>query len=321
MSTFESINLVIERLEQKPHTVEQLSQITGKDRRTIFRYLKRIDEKGMQLEKAQEGMLVRYHIPVIEKETLGKNTIKKLKNISDELADAGHHKYQRFLHELLEKIEGGNPEKKKRHLITSDPLCLVSHGPLSEHKNHRGNVQRVLKAIEEGKKIRIQYQRSKEGEASSYLLSPACISLRVGRLYLLAQEEEREELRVFSFARIKMISLSSKSFPKIKVPDENFYKYSFGQWLPLQEDKVKAQKIRLQLPEWWVERLLSEANFNPPARFIAKKKVPEVELELYITPDLERWLFSLHPDVKVLKPLSLQETMKSMAQQTLKMYK
>ena len=281
------------KLLHEKMSVTYMAQHLQLDRRSIFRYLKtlRSEEPNLVCLNPTER---KHYYKIESSNNLNTQQIKEIEKAHNELVVGGNHRHAKLMENLLESLKGNTniswklPEEFE-----------LDHGPLAENTDLSKSVTHYVKLIQQNVILKVSYQNT-QGILENISLHPQKIILRIGRLYLIALAND--EILSLPLSRIKRVVKTSN--PSIKIDTKNVYKYTFGQWKP-RNLKEKPQKIQISCLKDWVKYLLQEANFYPPLK--TSKDIFIVEL--YITPDFENWLLSLMPDIKVIGPLSLKESL------------
>ena len=205
----------------------------------------------------------------------------------------------------------------------------LDHGPLAEHIHLRQGprdkmIDSILSAISRQVRIRVSYTKteaaSKKRQTNKFLFDPYYLSLRVGKLYLVGTHPEDKTGTLVSlvFKRITMVSDTADTFERnARATLKDHYKHCFGQWVP--RGDAKPLDITLKVDAGWLLDLFSESNFNPEAQVEPGNEGGQVRLKLYDTPDLESWLFGLHPHAQVVTPEKLRLRLKARALEAVKL--
>ena len=120
--------------------------------------------------------------------------------------------------------------------------------------------------------------------------------------------------------RIRQESLMQEFFKPQEIDVQNFYKYCYGKWVG-DSEKTVILKLLLLVKEPWLESQFRESHFNPPAKIKKQKNHSTIELNLYDSPDLRKWIIGLLPDIEIIEPVLFKEEIKKMIQTSLKALK
>lgn len=307
-------------------TIDELSQKMGLDARSVFRYMERVSATGRPIKAGiRNGRVKEYWIP---QESVGVPTdlIASLLRMDQSMTQSGVRKYHKIIQQAIEQLD---PRKNQTAPANTEPEpCFhLDHGPFAEYSDTDSmtsqTMDRLMQAIQNRNPIRLQYQHLEQGQRKlqTCLFEPYFLSLRVGKLYLIGIQPEVSKRQLVSlvYRRIKMVTVdkSSQFERDSRVNLGDFYRHCFGQWIP--RGNAKKLDIILKVDESWLMDLFHESRFNPQASIETTGKGGTVRLSLYDTPDLETWLFSLHPHAQVLQPKALRERLRARAKAALQL--
>ena len=315
-STYEKLKRLKIRLQAGPATAQELCASTGANLRTLYRHLEALEAEGCGLRKVKgEGKVRRYYLEP-EVPTVPPVLLQGLRKMQKELVQGGNHRHAKLVPAVLQYLEPGAPAGLVPEAITLDAAFALDHGPLSEYDSSSDKVEKLLTAIHRGQTLALQYAH-RDGGVERFEFQPCRVVLRVGRLYLLGSRVGKVTVESLVVSRIKMMTTTPVFFPVPELDVTEYYKHCFGQWVPRQKG-VKPLSLVLYSKESWVRLLFAESHFNPPAKVRPEGEGCRVELKLYDTPDLRKWLLSLLPEVQVLEPSDLRAELKATAQQIVK---
>ncbi len=177
----------------------------------------------------------------------------------------------------------------------------------------------ILEAIKKRQAINIQYQKFNDTHPT--LRTIECYGLKEykNRWYLLGVEEYSKKLKSFALDRIATLqkNVTKKYDKNTNINIDEIYNNCFGIITPNQEkvqhvvvtfDKFQKDYIKT-LPLHHTQKILNEDPNNLT-----------ISLDVYITPDFITELLSFGQHVKVIKPASLVQKIKSELLNTLKIY-
>lgn len=307
-------------------TIEELSAKMGLDSRSVFRYMERVAATGKAIKAGiRHGRIKEYWTPQ-EQSSVPSDLISALVRMDQSMTQGGVRKYHKLLMRAIEQLDPRNPQTAPAQ-IDSEPYFHLDHGPFAEYSEASSltsqTMDRLLQAIQNRNPVRLQYQRTGQGQrkTESILFEPYFLSLRIGKLYLIGIQPEISKRQLVSlvYRRIKMVTVDTRNqFERdSRVNLSDFYRHCFGQWVP--RGDAKKLDVVLKVDESWLMELFHESHFNPQASLETTGQGGTVRLSLYDTPDLESWLFSLHPHAQVVQPRALRQRLRARAQAALSM--
>lgn len=316
-TTYDKLNRLKECLASGPVTVQELCVSTGCNQRTLYRHLESLEAANCGLRKQKaEGKVCRYFIEA-SAPSVPPALVSGLQKMQKELAFGGNHRHAKIIPSVLAYLQPEKPAGTLPEAITLDSRFELDHGPLSEYASSADKVERLLAAVHTGKVLSIQYEH-RDGSMERIEFQPYHVVLRVGRLYLLGAREGKNTVECLVVGRVKMSTATARFFTRPDFDVQEYYKYCFGQWVPRQKGE-KPLTIVLAPRNAWGRLLFAESHFNPPAKIRDTREGVRVELKLYNTPDLRKWLLGLMPEVEVLEPAGLRQELRKLAKEAFDM--
>ena len=313
-SGYEKISIMKSKLKSKM-TVPQLDAALGCGPRTIFRHLQVLAEENCGLRRFKEGGETYYCIQTDAEVSFNQGIVKQLERVKRTLSatEASDIKSSKLLDKVIEAMQTTNPEDFKPEAITTDPDFILDYGPFSDNKLQDTMVNKVLKAIHEGFKIKMHYKHSSASDApETKEVAPIKVIMRMDTLYLIAIEDDFEQTQIFKnflFENIDSIQLTNVSFIKPAFDAKVHYKYTFGKYTG--NGPVEDVSLEIKAGSKWLQTQFEHAHFNPEiTKRYDKNKNMVVDMKIRITPDFITWLMGVSSDVRILKPASLKASVK-----------
>ncbi len=223
----------------------------------------------------------------------------------------GTRLFQQFENAINKVIEGYRISKA---LGKSELQILQVEEPLKPETKW---LEPILKAIVEKCVIIITYQgfgkREKEHELSPYLLKEYR-----NRWYVVGFTSTSKQVLVFALDRIKNLSTCKSKYKSDETfLPEDFFRYSFG---ITQLHNAKPQNVVLSFTANTAPYILSQPLHHSQKVISQTEGELQIEMEVYITPELKMAILSFGNQVKVLKPTSLQKEVVSSMQEAMQKY-
>lgn len=170
-------------------------------------------------------------------------------------------------------------------------------------------------AILEQRQVTVEYQHF-SGKASRDRLEPLTLIPAEEGLYCYARcvdsnrDEHLDTLRLYNVVRLKRVRKTTEPFtyPPSDVYDPaRVFRHCFGIFLPDEEDARPARVVLRFAPQWqawFTYHRIHDTQIGPttdPDGWL------RVELELYVTLDLVRWLRGLGREVEIAAPSDLRQ--------------
>lgn len=320
MSTgYEKITAIKNKLKT-PMTVEDLARAMGCGTRTIFRHLIQVQNENCGLHKFKQNGNTYYQIKTEKEVAFDQNVVKQLEKIRNAMGtkSPADLKNRKLMDKIIGTFQTTNAEDFKPEAVNLDPNFILDYGPFSDNKTQETMVTKVLSAIRDGLKIRINYKHSSTNKEPQVIeVSPVKVVMRIDTLYLIAADAESEKdnsFKNYMFENITNIAVTNIPVPKLAFDAAIHYKYAFGKYTSLDQ----PQEVSLLVKEKWLQSQFEKSNFSPAAEIrYDKNKNMLVNLKIRITPDFKAWLMGVLPSVQIQKPESLKNEMKELLKKTL----
>lgn len=179
-------------------------------------------------------------------------------------------------------------------------------------------VEPILKAISERRVIKFTYQKHGSDITTENLLEPYLIRESKNFWYVIGNGISKKDHKILTFAldRIIDLRLTSQTFSDDKIDKKNFYKNVVGvtigggkaEQILLAFDAIQGKYIKT-IPLHSSQQIVKET-----------KNELRVSLELVINTELKMQLMSYGEKVKVLKPKTLADEIRTSAEKMLKLY-
>ena len=203
--------------------------------------------------------------------------------------------------------------------LISESMSLQNRIVLENIPSNGELLERVLHAMNEGKKISVKYRRYQATEARTFNLSPYCIKLFRQRWYLLGRFDDGG-FAMFSFDRMEDIVASEETFKMD--PDFDAVEF-FGECYGVViGDGSKPERIMLRAfgLERYYLRDLPLHHTQKELQCDEKQDFADFELIVRPTTDFKGQLLSRGAWLKVLEPQWLADEIRQWHEESAKMY-
>lgn len=322
MSTsYQKINDLKAKLKTKM-TVNQLAAALNCGTRTVFRHLEVISNENCGLHRFKEGGETYYIIRTDGEANFNQTMVKQLEKIKKTMTptDPSDNKNIKLLDKMIDALQNTNQEDFKPEAIALDPDYILDYGPFCDHKLQDTMVNKVLKAIHSGFKIRMNYRHSSSDFTSGWIeVCPVKVIMRVDTLYLITvelNEDGTPKYKNYLFENIISVSETNTPFARVEFKAKDYYKYAFGKWTG--NDAAEEVSLLIKAESKWLQTQFEKSHFNPEiTKRLDKDKNMIVDMKLRITPDFITWLMGVSTELRILKPASLKKTIKDKLQKAL----
>ncbi|MBQ6728547.1 MAG: WYL domain-containing protein [Bacteroidales bacterium] len=203
--------------------------------------------------------------------------------------------------------------------LISESMGLQHRIVLENIPSEGVNLEKVIQAMNEDRKIVLRYCRYQSSEARMFLLSPYCIKLFRQRWYLLGRFEDGG-FAMFSFDRVEDISVSEETFKMDSDFDATeFFGECYGVVIG-----DGSQPVRVVLRAFGMERYylrdLPLHHTQKELQCDEQQDFADFELFLRPTTDFKGQLLSRGAWLKVLEPQWLADEMRQWHEDSARMY-
>lgn len=180
------------------------------------------------------------------------------------------------------------------------------------------NLYDLLQAIKNRVQVKFTYNKYHENEVSQRIVQPYALKEFRNRWYVLANDLKDNQLKSFALDRLTRLESTKKKF---KFPNDfnlnDHYKYSFGIISP---NGQKPQEVILSFDPFQGKYIKSLPLHESQHILIDNNEELRIRLTVYVTHDFFMELLSYGKNLKVIKPESLVNDMKSTLKKALKLY-
>ncbi|MEX2577993.1 MAG: WYL domain-containing protein [Verrucomicrobiales bacterium] len=172
--------------------------------------------------------------------------------------------------------------------------------------------EKVARAVLECRELRFDYRKIDSDGWEPRKLRPFHVAEFDGGWYVIGHDPDRQARRTFALQRMKGLRVLKTQF--LRPNDFSLSDHlggSFGVW-HRPEDKGKRHRIRIRF-DGWAARMVSERRWHPSQqiKWLGKREESlEMILELCGFEEISRWILSWGPQVEVLEPEELRNTVR-----------
>lgn len=223
-----------------------------------------------------------------------------------------YEKYNKIVDKVLNDISKG---KKLKNLSSFNAIQPeISYG----NKGYEW-IEPIFNAIINKETIEIDYQKAKS-EPEKKVLSPYLLKEFRNRWYCIGYDHSKTQLtKVYSLDRMQNVKFSGKKYWEDPLFDfEAFFKYSFGIFHNYSQKPVK---IKLEFYDQFIETIQNHPLMpTQMSKLIKGGKALEVDIELYLSYEIESEILKYGNLVKVISPLSLANIIKDKTKKITELY-
>lgn len=203
--------------------------------------------------------------------------------------------------------------------LVSESMGLQHRIVLENIPSEGVNLEKVIQAMKDDKRVVIQYRRYQSTETKTFTLSPYCIKLFRQRWYLLGRFNDGG-FAMFSFDRIQEITVSEETFKMDHDFDASeFFSECYGVVIG---DGSKPERILLRAYGWEQYYVRDLPLHQSQKEIHTDKEGDYADFELFLRPtnDFMGQLLSRGAYLKVLEPQWLADKMRQWHEEATKIY-
>lgn len=195
-----------------------------------------------------------------------------------------------------------------------------NHLDLEKRKSTGGeNFLGILHAIKNRQQLEINYQSYWDIKPANKKLEPYQLKEFKNRWYLVAKDIIKNEMRIYGLDRIHEITISKKMFTYPSSFDpRNYFKDSFG--IIRNNSDYIVENVVLSFSAFQGKYIKSLPFHSSQEVLSDNDDGLIIKLKIYVTYDFEMELLSYGPNVKILEPEFLRESIKEKLKSALSLY-
>jgi len=312
---------VLRHLESSAHglTVAELAELENVANRTIYRDLETFQAAGFpiyyeRVDQANRWAFVdtyKFQVP----QPFSLTELMSLHLYGNLVRMFRGTVFYDSLESLFKKVRATLPSQTLAYLDRIQATFSVGLKPYKEYGRFKEILNQVNQAVLKSRRLEIAYHALKRDKEVLRKVDPFKIWFFEGTIYLVGLCHLRNEVRMFVLDRIKMLRLTDEQFDPPKDFDiERFMRHSFK----VMHDELYRVKVHIS-PAW--SRWAGEKIWHESQR---AKRLADGRLEMTFhvagLDEIKMWILSLGPEVSVVEPLKLKQSIMASLNQTLERY-
>lgn len=297
------------------YSVDQLAEVVGVSRRTVFRDLKELEASGVpyKFDSASGGYRIdpEYFLPSIDL------NLQEALSLLMLVYKGRSHLPLPFKNAALlagMKIENNLPDQIQQYCnsaLDNVSIHRHSHVPMKQ----LDSVFSVLQsAIRKKRKIKMHYHSIYDGGDIKLTLSPYHLFYNHRAWYVAGRSGMHKEVRTFKLSRIKTLQLANKCFLVDKKFDIN--EYLGRAWSMIPDGNIYNVKLRFTSK---VARNVSEVRWHQTQKVTFEDDGSAlVEFRVDGIGEIGWWILGYGDQVEVIRPVALRRKIAAVAKQMMK---
>ena len=178
-------------------------------------------------------------------------------------------------------------------------------------------IEMVYESILNKQPLFVEYKKFNSSEVKTHILSAYVIREYRNRWYVTGYSEKAEGITTLALDRVVKMELLKSGYHSAEFNEKDFFKYGFGATVYSNSNPYKVELF-------FDESLAGYMHTKPlhsTQRIISEVNGLHLEIECYLTPELEMTILSYAEKVKVLAPVELRDRVKKRAEALADVYK
>jgi predicted DNA-binding transcriptional regulator YafY len=321
---------IIFLLARRPHSRQELAQIFEVNAKTISKDVDALTrEYPIEQEKRGREVFYRfqnnysYQIPVFTPEEIAALLLAQ-ESIAHVGITAQGSPFSESARSLLEKIRTVLPASVQDRIDALAAVYGSSAIPAKNFARHAAAIDRLAAAAVNRKRVLIKYHGLNRNEEERRTLEPYAVYFDPdgATLKLIGKDLNRQEIRVFSIDRIGKVETLAENFKR--PPDFDLRRY-------LEENcfnGIHGAPVTVRLKAKGITaRIFAERRFHPTQQIVerkqrrgAREETVTIEMRVAAGRGLERFILGWLPDIEVVSPASLRESIRQTIEKSLKSF-
>ena len=310
------INLV-ER-KYSTYSREEIMEILNISSSTFYRYLKQLREE-VEIPIEQDDRTNGYKIRedyYMKPPNLSVSEALSLVLAGNTILNNLEFPYCNEVNMAIAKLMATLPDQTTYLLSNLENKIHFNLKSLVDYNNYSEVFNKLEKAIQETKKVRIKYDSASKDEITERKISPYALDFNQGALYVYAHCNLRQEMRVFRVDRIKEIELLDLSF--IYPDDFSIEDYLGTAW------GVECGKEEIDIRIKFTGAAVRKAKENNYHISQEVEKINENEAIIKINTcsvnEVKEWILGFGAEAEVLEPEKFREEVRGEVEKLQEVY-
>ena len=288
-------------------TAQELANILGTSRRTIYRYVESLRESGFAIE-ACPGSTGGLRVSGPDKSrglALTEEESMAILLAGSAVSQNGFLPYNDSLDSALEKVRHSLSKSAWAEVQETMPNVSVMVDRLSDSHEVDALLEDVTEAIAHKYGIKITYYSLHRDSSDERQIDPYHLFYQGGAWYVIGHCHVRNDVRTFRVDRIRQLNTEDRLFERPKT--FSLYGYLGSAW-GMMRGQRHAVKIRFLPP---LSRLIAESQWHPTQQVETNQDGSVIfTAEVDGLVEVRRWVLGFGECAEVMEPLELRESIK-----------
>lgn len=301
----ERLAVIMSRLEEKEMvTAEELALALGTSRRTVYRYIEDLKDRGLPVEAcpgSNGGFRLSHNNPNLTR-ALSQQEVLSLMLAGLAVAEHNLLPNNDSLETGLNKIRDSLAAEEWSQIQEKLPNISLMVGKLYDEDEVAGRLEAISAAIHGCKTLSVNYSSFSSNRTEVRLLDPYHLLFQGGAWYVVGYCRLRREIRTFRVDRISDLEVSGSTFARN--PGFNLNAYLGASWGIMRGERCRVE-VKFFPP---VSRYICEGHWHSSQHL---DQLEDGSVLFSATVDgldeIKRWILSFGSGALVVAPAELKE--------------
>ena len=231
----------------------------------------------------------------------------------------GH--FEKVIGSLLQDLMARKDSESSFFGEIDEHIHVSGHGPVEPKKLLR-RISEIIRAIENCKRIKIEYARTYDGAEKNREVEPYGLVCRHGSWYLVGRCCFQQKRRIYQLDQVRRLKVIENSIFKrpAGLTMTGIFKDAWGIWNVDDDQEARVETVRLKVKKGVAERFGSVSFHSSQQVAPLPDGKAEVTFRVAGAGEMIPWLMSWGPTVEVLEPQWLKDELLQSLQGTVEIY-
>ncbi|OAA84893.1 helix-turn-helix transcriptional regulator [Clostridium ljungdahlii] len=297
-------------------TASELSEILEVDKKTIYRYIRNLNEASVPIYtiKGRNGGFYIDQNFYIKPSNLSENELEALLMAEEILTSKNGFVYEKDLKNAIFKVKSINVNKNKDlSKINSNKNFSINY--VGSMENLEDKISKINYSMSRGRSLSINYFSVNKNNLTMRKIDPYDLIFKEGDWYIIGYCHMKGDIRSFKLNRVKNLKISKDIY--MRPHTFSLKEYLDKNWGIFMGDKIK---VVIKFSE-------KEAAFIKDTTWhihqhIDQLKGGKILFTIYLNEleDIKKWILSFGKNAEVIEPIELRKNIKKELEELYKRY-
>lgn len=297
-------------------TASQLSEILEVDKKTIYRYIKNLNEAYVPIH-TKKGRNGEFYIDknfYIKSSNLNENEFKALLMAEEILTEKNGFIYEKDLKNAISKVKNVNTnENEDLNGISVNKDFSINY--VGSMENLESKISKINYSMSRGRSLNINYFSINKNNLTMRKVDPYDLIFKEGNWYIIGYCHMKGDIRNFKLNRVKSLKISNDIY--MRPHTFSLKEYLEKNWGAFMGDKIK---VVIKFSE-------KEADFIKDTTWHIHQHIVDLEdgsilfiMYLNQMEDVKEWVMGFGINAEVIEPIGLRNDIKRELEELYKKY-